>query len=210
MTRVIVDDRERNIAIIEGLEAKGVQVEFKQLPVGDYIISDRVCIERKTINDFENSLMNGRLFDQIKRLKDHYTFPILLIEGDEEFMLRRNVINGAIAAIYIDYGIVSLSSRNAHESADIIESLARHEQEGEHREPSPKGGARAYTEQQFQEFVVGNLPGVGLKLSRALLAHFGSIKSIANASVEQLMEVPKIGKKKAERIHDILNRSFNR
>ncbi|MGC8647425.1 MAG: ERCC4 domain-containing protein [Candidatus Micrarchaeia archaeon] len=210
MAKVIVDDRERNIAIIEGLEAKGVQVEFKQLPVGDYIISDRVCIERKTINDFENSLMNGRLFDQIKRLKDHYTFPILLIEGDEEFMLRRNVINGAIAAIYIDYGIVSISSRNAHESADIIESLARHEQKDEHREPSPKGGARAYTEQQFQEFVVGNLPGVGLKLSRALLAHFGSIKNIANASVEQLMEVPKIGKKKAERIHDILNRSFNR
>ena len=57
--RIIVDNRERNIGIIESLEEQGIDLNFAQLPVGDYIISDRICIERKTASDFESSIMNN-------------------------------------------------------------------------------------------------------------------------------------------------------
>ena len=204
--KIIVDQRERNTELTDRIEASGVLIDVKTLPIGDYIISERVCIERKTVSDFENSIISGRLFDQITRMKETYKSPILLIEGDQDtFRLKHKVINGAIAAIFVDYGIQIVFSLNEEMTADIIESIARHEKEGRVRGPSPKGAARAYTQEQFQEYMVGNLPGVGEKISKTLLKHFGNIKNLANASVEELMQVDKIGKKKAERIYGTLN-----
>jgi ERCC4-type nuclease len=205
-TKVIVDNRERNTDLIETMVASGMDIEFKTVPVGDYIISDRVCIERKTVSDFEGSIINGRLFDQIKRLKENYEFPIILLEGEfDYFRLKRNVINGAIASIYIDYGIVVINTQDAHNTAEMIFSIARHEQIDHDRLPSMKGGARAYTNNQFQEYIIGNIPGIGQKLARSLLLHFKSIKSIVNATPEELTKVEKIGKKKALLIHNTLN-----
>ncbi|MGC8652051.1 MAG: ERCC4 domain-containing protein [Candidatus Micrarchaeia archaeon] len=206
--KVIVDSRERNAGITSALESEGLEISIEALPVGDYAISDRVCIERKTVSDFESSLIDGRLFDQISRLKEHYAFPILIIEGEEGFRLKSTVINGTIAHLYIRYGIVCITTGGSKETAALIASLAKQEQQDERREPSPKGGTRAYTEKQFQEFVVGSLPGVGAKIARSLLEHFGSIKKIAEASEEELRAVDKIGKKKAALISKILNRRY--
>jgi ERCC4-type nuclease len=208
--RVIVDSRERNVELIEAMKASGIEMEFKTIHVGDYVVSDRVCIERKTVYDFESSILNGRLFDQIKRLKENYAMPILILEGDPDyFRLKNNIINGAIASLFIDYGIEVICTYEPQNTADIIASIARHEQNEEIREPTLKGGARAYTHEDFQEYVIGNLPGIGPKLAKALLKHFRSVRNIANANVEDLMGVYKIGKKKAELIHNTLNKSYD-
>jgi Fanconi anemia group M protein len=206
---VIVDRRERNTELTGALEANGIEMSFKTLPVGDYILSDRVCVERKTVSDFENSMMSGRLFEQVERMKRSYGTPFLLLEGDRDyFRLKSRVINGAIAALYIDYGIEVILSHSAEDTAEIMASMARHEQEENRREPSLKGAARARSSRQFQEYMIGNLPGIGPKLSRALLIHFRSVRSIADASAEELMEVDKIGKKKAEMIYKTLNLEY--
>lgn len=204
--RIIVDARERNNELINGIEAKGIEIEFRTAHVGDYIISDRICIERKTISDFESSIINGRIFDQIRRLRENYVLPLLILEGDADyFRLNSSVINGAIASLYMDYGIGILYTNDPQNTAEVIASIAKREQNGSAREPSPKGGARAYTHEQFQEHVVGNIPGIGPMLGRALLTRFKSVGNIANASVEELMDVEMIGKKKAELVHDTLN-----
>ncbi len=207
--KVIMDERERNPILITGLEENGIDVERRTIPVGDYIISDRICIERKTVSDFESSLMSGRLLEQLKRLKESYSLPIIIIEGDrEDFRLGRNVIIGAMVTIYVDYGIEAILSASAGETSDIIASIAKHEQVESNREPTLKGGRRAYTTLHFQEYIVGNLPGIGPKLARSLLKHFKSVKRIANADVKELMEVEKIGKKKATQIHGVINSEY--
>ncbi len=206
--KVLVDQRERNEELISALGSKA-EIEVKTLPVGDYIISDRIAIERKTISDFESSIMSGRLFDQVKRLKEHYNRPIIIIEGDQRgFLLGENIIVGAIVALYVDYDSAVVSSRGPRETASIIASIAKHEQILEKRPLSLKGSARARSLSDFQLSVVGNLPGVGPKISELLLQHFKSLKGLANASVEELMKVEKIGKKKAEKIHSVLNEPF--
>ena len=60
-TKIIIDNRERNLDLLDTLEQHGMTITFAQLPVGDYIISNRMCVERKTTNDFESSIMNSRL-----------------------------------------------------------------------------------------------------------------------------------------------------
>jgi len=207
---VIVDQRERNTELAAALQANEVEIRWETLPVGDYIISDRICIERKTVYDFESSMMSGRLFDQIDRLSDSFEVPMLLLEGDRDtFRLKSKVISGAMASLYVDYGVIIISSRSASESGEIIASIARHEQTDEKREPSLKGAARAHTHEQFQEYIIGNLPGVGPKLAKAMLSKFKNARSIADATVEDLMKIDKIGKKKAEAIHKTFNSEYN-
>ena len=45
-------------------------------------------------------------------------------------------------------------------------------------------------------------------MARSLLKHFKSVKRIANADVKELMEVEKIGKKKATQIHGVINSEY--
>jgi ERCC4-type nuclease len=209
MATIIVDQRERNSDLADALRANGIDVKFKTLPVGDYILSDRVCVERKTVHDFESSIMNGRLFEQIDRLKKVNSSPMLLLEGDRDsFRLKGKVINGTIAALYIEYGIVVIASHSAADTAEILASMAKHEQDKNLREPALKGSARARTSRQFQEYMIGNLPGIGPKLARALLKHFSNVRNIANASEKELMKVEKIGKKKSEMIYKTLNQEY--
>ncbi len=207
--RVIVDTRERNTELLDTLKSKGLDVDVQMLNVGDFVLSDRVCVERKTISDFESSIINGRLFDQIKRLRESYEFPMLIIEGDSsEFGLGSTVMSGALAALYVDHGIVSISLRSAKETAEVLTSIAKREQSGASREPSAKGGVRAHTPEQLQQRIIGNLPGVGPKTAKLLLEHFGSIKAVFNASKEELMKVDNIGQKKAESIHSAMNLGY--
>jgi ERCC4-type nuclease len=208
IAKVLVDQRERNQQILQALEA-GSEVEVRTLPIGDYIVSDRVAIERKTIQDFQSSIISGRIFDQVSRILEHYSRPIIIIEGDKsEFLLGNNVFLGAIISLYVDYNSAVVFSSGPEETAEIIIGIAKHEQNKEKRALSLKGAAHAYRLRDFQLFVIGNLPGVGPKLSEALLSHFKSVKNIVNASIEELMDVDKIGRKKAEQIHKVFTEQF--
>jgi Fanconi anemia group M protein len=207
--KIIVDNRERNTAINEYLSSRAV-VEFRTLNVGDYIVSDRIAVERKTVGDFQSSILNGRIFDQVQRLAEHYPRPIIIMEGDQkDFMLGRKVFVGAIVALYVDYNVSVIFSKGPTETAELIVSIAEHEQDDEKREPSIKGGARAYTTSDFQRFMIGNMPGVGPKLAKSLLGHFGNVRNIANASEEELMKVEKIGAKKAKGIRRVMDEKFD-
>jgi Fanconi anemia group M protein len=209
MVKILVDNRERNFDLIDKLGEIGADLEFSSLPVGDYILSDRVGVERKGIADFENSIMNNRLFDQIERLSSSFEKPILIIEGDgSEYRLSSRVIIGTIISLYIDYGIQVLLSANEEETAEILYMLAKREQDKKERFPRIIGIKRAFSDEEWQRNILASIPGVGPKLAYEILKEFKSIKGVANANIEQLMKVDKIGKKKAKRIYDILNLEY--
>lgn len=204
--RIIADLRERNNELFKELENNGIVIEYAAIPVGDYILSDRLCIERKTINDFQSSIINGRLFEQIGSLKNTYELPLIILEGSiEEFYMSKESINGAICSIFLRERMQIIRSSGPIETAQIISTLTRQEQIIELRMPSIKGGRRAYTKKQAMEYVIGNIPGIGPKLSIALLTHFKNIKNIANANLDELIKIDKIGRKKAEYIKSVLN-----
>ena len=107
--RIVVDEREKKSGIPDLLKGIGISLEIKMLPVGDYIVAPDTVVERKTISDLVSSIFDGRLFDQCNRLKKHYQFPILLIEGDideiEELTENPLIYYGAISSIAIDFKI---------------------------------------------------------------------------------------------------------
>jgi excinuclease ABC subunit C len=50
-----------------------------------------------------------------------------------------------------------------------------------------------------------NVPGLGEVRRKALLRHFGSVKRLAAAGVDEIVEVPGVGRRTAEAIVAALN-----
>jgi len=208
-TKIIIDNRERNLSILEGLQENGTEITFAQLPVGDYIISDRMCVERKTARDFESSIMDARLFEQAQRLHDSFEKAIIVIEGENaEFTMSRNVVIGAILRLYAELNTQIIFSSGGEETAYILAKLAEREQIKDSREPRILGHKKAYNQYQWQLLILSAIPGVGPKLAGQLIRRFKTLKNVVLATPEELTEVDKIGKKKAERIYSVLNSEF--
>lgn len=80
--RVIVDTREFRAPLPGLLQRIGLRVVPCMLTVGDYIVTPKVCIERKSIPDLIGSFKSGRLYEQCARMCKYYELPALLIEFD--------------------------------------------------------------------------------------------------------------------------------
>jgi len=194
-TAIIADTREFNSEVVRELARKGVVVESQQLDIGDYILSDRLAVERKEVDDFLDSLIGGRLFSQLKMLRSAYINPILVVEGDGLFTRRgvsEQAIIGALASIVSDFNISVISTSDVKETANLLASMAKREKE-EGRLVGIRGEKVAMSLQDRQQFIIEGLPGISATLAQRLLAHFGSVKAIMEADAEKLCEVRGVG-----------------
>jgi len=192
---VFVDHRESG-AIVSELTRLGAEVTVRQLPLGDYLLSDRTIVERKTSGDFEASVMDGRLFEQAGRLEESCEFPILIIEGPLKAMrINQGAFMGAYMAILVDFGIHIINTREEGETADMIYLLAKREQLKEKRPIRLLAKRKAYTLAHQQLRVLEAFPSIGPITAKKLLAEFGSLESVFKASQKRLEKT--LGKAKA-------------
>jgi ERCC4-related helicase len=209
--KIIVDHRESRSPVMRFLTQKDITIEPQQLDIGDYIISSRIGVERKTVDDFLNSLIAGKLFVQMKNLRSTYSRPLVIIEG-EGLLTKRNIkhnaIFGSIAAIIIDFGIPIISTQNPQETADFLSIMAQREQKEGDRVVAVRGEKTAQSMSEQQQYLVEGLPHISAVLAQRLLQQFGSIKSLINATEEELCKVPGIGKNIAADILKILNAEY--
>lgn len=209
--KIIADSRETG-PVVRQLSLLGAKIEQKRLEVGDFICSDQVAFERKTVSDFLESLTDGRLFAQINDLTKSFECPILLIEGTGIYRKRNihpNAVAGALASIAIDYELPILWSENELESATLIYRAAYREQVEESRVPVIRVKKWVVGHKEEMEFVVAGLPGVSTVAARNILKHFNTLQEVFSASDEELKEVEKIGDKKAKRLWELMNAKYN-
>jgi Fanconi anemia group M protein len=205
--KIIVDHREVPSGIIDELKLLDVEVEACQLKVGDFILSDRVGVERKSVEDFLQSIIDKRLMEQAKTLRETFERPVLILEGDNLYSRRAihpNAVRGALAALAVDIGVPILPTRNENETALVLLAIARREQLVEKREVPVRGEPKGLTLQEQQRFIVEGLPGVSAVLAKRLLEHFGTVERVMCASEEELKQVHGIGQEKAKAIRKIL------
>ncbi|ASJ15611.1 DEAD/DEAH box helicase [Thermococcus chitonophagus] len=208
--KVVVDSRELRSEVVKRLKTLGVKLEFKTLDVGDYIVSEDVAIERKSANDFIQSIIDGRLFDQVKRLKEAYPRPIVIVEG-QLYGIRNvhpNAIRGAIAAVTVDFGVPVIFSSNPEETAQYIFLIAKREQEEKEKEVRIRSEKKALTLAERQRLIVEGLPHVSATLAKRLLRHFGTVERVFTASEAELMKVDGIGEKIAREIRKVITAPY--
>jgi ERCC4-type nuclease len=207
--KIAVDSREPD-EICDYLEALGAELELLQLSLGDYQVSDRLIIERKTRADFESSIVDGRLFTQIAGLCEEGRRIVLLVEGsgDSESRLARGALLGAYASIIADFGCSLFFTRSAQATAELVFNLACHEQLSKSQSLSIYAKRKAHTLAEQQRAIAEALPNVGPKLAHSLLSYFDTLENLATAPESELAEVEKIGKQKAAKLRHLFSTRY--
>jgi Fanconi anemia group M protein len=211
---IVVDQRELDSSIARDLSTReGVRTRLETLEVGDYVLSDRVAVERKSVADFLDTLTGGdrSLFGQARDLSRHYARPILILEGDRLYD-RRNVrpeaIRGALASLAVDFGMSVLRTDDEADTTGMLETVATREQEERDRTVSVHGEKGAKTLAEQQEYVVGAIADIGPVTARSLLDAFGTVEAVMTAREEDLLEVEGVGEVTADRIRTVVGSDY--
>lgn len=214
---IYADNRELNSAVPATLrQMDDVELTMETLPVGDFILSERVAVERKTWTDLLDTLTSGdrSLFNQLGDLRRNFEYPVLLLEGDIDDLYARNIHNNAIygtlGSIVLSFGVYPLYSRSEKESAAMLARLAHREQVKNKQSVNPHADKGSRSQAETQEYIVSSVAmNVGPKLATRLLDHFGSVAAVFNASVEELQAVEGVGKKTAESFRAVLDAEYS-
>jgi DNA excision repair protein ERCC-4 len=188
---VLYDHRERRSGIPDALADLGIVVVAEQLPVGDYVLSDQLVVERKTGADLAASIKDRRLFEQVERLEAAYAAVVLIVEGTPVHISEaswRGALGRVLAA-----GAAMLMTGDEHETADWIALLHRQAEAG----PSQaRGRPRPRVEPQAAD-ILGCMPGISTVGANRLLEHFGSLRAVFAATEAELRAVRGIGRVRA-------------
>ncbi|MEM7819889.1 MAG: ERCC4 domain-containing protein [Candidatus Aenigmatarchaeota archaeon] len=210
---IYADSREIKSRITSILK-KRCKIEERRLDVADYLLSECVAAERKTCNDFFQSIIDGRLFRQLNELKNNFEKPIIIIEGDELFNNNRkihpNAIRGALASIVIDFSIPILCTKNQLETAELLFAIAKREQLQTKRNIILRGKRKFKSMNQMQEFLVSGLPKISETKAKNLLKYFGTPEKIFTADEKELQKVEGIGNGLAKKIREILTKKYEK
>lgn len=189
---ILVDHREKNSLVISELIKKGYEIELVQLPVGDFIVGD-TAIERKTISDLKSSIINKRIFKQLKELQQ-FKQRILIVEGFDERayhgQIHENALKGFLLSTVQKSQVPLIYSLNEKDTATYIELLAK-------KKPNKEESLRAkkifLTPVERVQFILEGFPGIGPTTAQKLIATFGTLEAILIAPETELEFI--LGKK---------------
>jgi Fanconi anemia group M protein len=209
--KILVDNRESNTKVMVALSKLKVETLFATLTCGDYILSPRIGVERKTVDDFATSIIDKRLFEQASLMKETFEYPIIIVEGfgSPTRRVRSEALMGALSSLLIDYGLPVIWLRNPSETALLLVTLAKREQIGGRGTPRIRGKRKHLTLKDLQEYIVAGLPNVSVTLSRRLLQQFKTVEAIFKASPDELIKIEGIGKKKSRKIKRVLTSEYD-
>jgi ERCC4-related helicase len=203
---IVADHREKDNKVVKELIDLGISVKTSQLESADYLVSGTVGVELKKVPDFVASIIDGRLLEQVKYLKQNFQKAVVVIEGEEDiYSVRKvhaNAIRGMLSSIVLGFDVPVLYTKNPKDTAGLLAVMAKREQDKDRDFSYHAAKPRSGKEQQ--EFVVSSFPNIGVQTARLLLNYFGSIKNLVNTSKEELLKLEGVGEKTA----DILVRMF--
>jgi Fanconi anemia group M protein len=213
-TEIVVDQRELDAAIAKDLSKReGIRTRLETLAVGDYVLSDRVAVERKSVADFLDTLLGSdrSLFEQIGDLSRAYARPILILEGEglyEERNVHPDAVRGALASLAVDFDVSVLQTADEAETGELLRTIASREQSERDRTVSVHGEKSAKTRSEQQEYVVSSIADIGPVTAQSLLRAFGTVEGVMTAREDDLREVDGVGEVTASRIREVVGSGY--
>ncbi|MEM2883477.1 MAG: helicase-related protein [Nitrososphaerales archaeon] len=201
---IYVDTRESR-SLVDCLERMGAEVHIEQLDIGDFVLSEDIVVERKTVEDYIRSLMDNRLFSQLVAMKNKYPKPLLIVQGSRKKVASIGLpaFYSSLASALTDFYIPIYTSEDDEETAVIIYYIAKREQEEGRKAVRVREGRKPLTTPEIQKYVVAGVPGIDAILADRLLKHFKNVKGVFSASLDELKTVEGIGDKTASKIREV-------
>ncbi|KAJ2696761.1 DNA repair protein RAD16 [Coemansia sp. IMI 209128] len=220
---IVVDVREFYSPLPSLLHAAGFNVVPRTIAVGDYILHDHLCVERKSLPDLIQSLRSGRLFNQAESMIAHYSYAVLLIEFEmnTSFSLQAigslnpdiavNSINSQLTMLVLTFPRLRIVwSSSPYETASIFTELKRDAAEPDIDRAVAMGQDDSSVEKEsiyasHPISLLQSLPGVTLRNYQALANRFKSISDICAASKDDLVSV--LGMEAAIKLYEFIRNS---
>ncbi|KAI9817500.1 MAG: hypothetical protein M1827_001110 [Pycnora praestabilis] len=222
--RVVVDTREFRSSLPSLLHGRSMVVVPCMLTVGDYILSPKICVERKSIKDLISSFKSGRLFNQAETMTQHYEYPMLLIEFDQNksFTLDpfADLTNTATNPSDLQSKLVLLTiafprlktiwSSSPYQTAEIFEELKKTQDEPDPIKAVQIGlnageDAADQTYNQTPQDMLRAIPGMTEKRLNRLIIEVGNVLELTNMVEDDVSEI--IGKEAGRQVFRFFNRS---
>ncbi len=163
-------------------------------------------VQRKTPQDIVASLEDGRLVEEINRLK-RLDAPVLLLEGEGFAPARSRYTGEQVLRLIFSVqaeGVWFLTSPGIEATAAAVTELVGWLAKGRHLsiKTRPKtvdrdGWGRA-TDRDWAVFLLQGFPGIGPVLAEAIYDRFGRVPLAWTCSEEELREIDGIGPKRAK------------
>lgn len=203
-TKIIVDHREKNALVTSELVKEGLEIEFAQLAVADYLVND-IAIERKTISDLKSSIINKRIMQQLPELKQHKKYALIL-EGfntdSYEGIIHENAFRGFLLATIFNYQVPIIYTHDEVDTARYIALLAK---KSEKSDITLRPAKIFLSQEERLQFILEGFPGIGPITAKKLLAEYKTLKALMNAPEEDLAKL--IGAK-ATPLIELLNHIY--
>lgn len=200
ITGIMIDSREPTW--VQNLTFGGIPTVVTCLPHGDLAAAtadgQMILVERKTPDDFLNSLRDGRLFPQLAEMQDQTPWSYLVITG--EFLRSKNgnvisdrgetgwnwhAVQGALLTIQETGVFVTYAGGDADYEACILRLGNRDRSPDLLLEP-PKFPKIL----SAQEAIVASLPGIGTERLKAVMDYCGTPAWALVALTDPTSEIP--------------------
>ncbi len=196
-TKIIIDSREKQSLVTANLVEQKANISHELLEIGDYLIQDTI-IERKTISDFINSIIDKRIYSQLNEIKKYPKY-FLIVEGFfyeyNKFNIHENAIRGMFLSIAIDFKIPIIFTKDEEDTAKFLILTAKKYEKTKHPSSIREKKTLKTTEEQ-KRFILEGFPGIGPVMAKKLIQKFGSLKNIFNKTEKELEEIGKLDKNK--------------
>jgi len=205
-----IDHREHPI-MIGYFSELGFEVAHLNTGDGDMKTSGGISVERKE-DDFMDSLFDDRWLRQLGAMREEAEWSYLIVTKSygaiknevSERGVSEQVLTGFIAALCaVGYPPVFIDDR--WDAAVITRKIMDKIEDDTTRLYVPR--PRSPKASEYRNALIEALPKVGIKTRRRIVESFPSMAALCGASVDDLTAIEGIGKKTAERIHEILHAS---
>ncbi|KAL2914851.1 DNA repair protein RAD16 [Polyrhizophydium stewartii] len=218
---VIVDVREFRSALPSLIHAKHMTLQACTLEVGDYILSPRMCVERKSIPDLISSFKSGRLYTQCEAMCLHYDIPILLIEFEQNrafsLVSASDVTSSEVSASDLSSRISLLCltfpklktiwSSSPSATAEIFADLKATEEQPVMEDAMAVGvESRRAIDSAFNITpydVLLSLPGITTKNYRTVMSHARNLRELTEMPLEAMKRM--IGDEGGAKLHEFIH-----
>jgi ERCC4-type nuclease len=174
-------------------ELENIEPIRRTLDAGDYYIPAEkysLLIERKTVNDYIDSVFNTRLWEELEKIKNTQTnnesklIPMLLIEGDWHFILKygKKQDKAAMGSVYASllstiasWGFHVVSSPSTSWTPYVLSSFTKWLGRPRRAEP-PIYKPRAVSLDEMSIRVLSSFPHISVERAKKILKHYGTVK----------------------------------
>ncbi|KFV05502.1 Fanconi anemia group M protein, partial [Pterocles gutturalis] len=212
---ILVDSREisSGAEVISSLKAvHGVKVQVCSLSSSDYIVSNRMAVERKFLSELLNSVNRSKVTRRIQRLQSMFERICVIVEKDRvkagetsRFFQRTQYYDGVLSAL-VQAGVRILFSSCQEETAGLLKDLALVEQRKNAAICVPTE-VEGHKREMLNFFLT--IPNLSYLAALNMCHYFGSVKKMANSSALDIATGAQVSRQKAEEIFRYLHYGFD-